>query len=433
MPKLHILWDLFSTTRDPLPTERDLRLDFFRGFALFSIFISHLDNLLARFTVQAVMCADAAEVFVFASGFTSGAVYSRTMEREGFLKAGIRVYHRVWQLYVAHLVLFITLTATNSYIADSFNTSRYTEWLDTTAFFKEPGVALVKLLSLQFQPSFMDILPLYIVCLTVLPLVLAGFRSRPGAVILASLSLWLAVQFDTRISLAIWPDPNEGWVFNPFAWQALYYLGAWIGWRSNHDEVFWADHRWLVYVAAGLVVAGFLIRFNWTLHGFYNSIPSSIAGEPVWRSLNKTDLGLIRFVNILALALLVGGMTHPQGRFFDSLAARPFVICGRNSLHIFCLGILLAVFGQVVLNEFFGRWFMQVAVSAAGIAIMVGFAALLEWFAAARATSRSRSLAAGSQALESARPTTLIQAKTPQFERAVLSAIAEPKPPRFLH
>jgi hypothetical protein len=390
--KLFIPWRLLSG-RGPLPVERDLRLDFFRGLALFCIFIDHIPgNFLAWFTLQAVMCGDAAEVFVFVSGFTSGMVYSRTMEREGFLIAGTRMYHRVWQLYVAHIVLFVTLMATMWYTVVFLNTSR--EWFSGTAtaiFLKEPGLALVRALSLQFQPSFTTILPLYIVCLALLPLVLAGFRSRPAVVILASLSLWLAVQFDERIALPAWPGP-EGWIFNPFAWQALYYLAAWLGWRSNHGGVFWLDRRWQVYLAAGFVVAGFLIRFNWTLHGFYAPISSPISGDPLWRFLSKTDLGLIRFVNTFALALLVGHMTHPQGRFFASQAARPFVICGRNSLYIFCLGVLLAMFGRLVLNEVSGRVAMQFAVSAAGIAIMVGFAALLEWFAAVRARSGGRSL-----------------------------------------
>ena len=77
-----------------------------------------------------------------------------------------------------------------------------------------------------------------------------------------------------------------------------------------------------------------------------------------------------------------------------SQAARPFVICGRNSLHIFCLGILLSVLGHLVLNEFFGGIPMQLAVSAAGIAIMIGVAALMEWFAAAQRASGGTALRA---------------------------------------
>src|SRR5947208_9907806 len=85
--------------------------------------------------------------------------------------------------------------------------------------------------------------------------------------------------------------------------------------------------------------------------------------------LSKGDLGLLRFANVLALALLVAHLIHPQARFLASQAARPFVICGRNSLHIFCLGILLSVLGELVLDEFFGAMPIQFGVSAAGLAI----------------------------------------------------------------
>jgi len=108
--------------------------------------------------------------------------------------------------------------------------------------------------------------------------------------------------------------------------------------------------------------------------------------------LSKKDLGLLRFINVLAVAFLVGRLIHPQARFLASQAARPFVICGRNSLHIFCLGILLSVVGHLVLIEFFGGIPMQLAVSAAGVAIMIGVAALMEWFVAAQGASGRRPL-----------------------------------------
>ena len=217
---------------------------------------------------------------------------------------------------------------------------------------------------LQFQPAFMDILPLYIVLLAVLPLVLVGFRSWPGVVFSASFALWLAVQFDNRVALAAYPGPDRVWFLNPFAWQALFLLGAWFGWRNIRGEVSWLSRRWLFWLAAALSLAGFLIRFNWTLHDFYDPIPVLVSAKLLWPFLSKTDLGLLRFVNVLAVALLVASLLQPQARFLTSSAAWPFIICGRNSLHIFCLGILLSVLGQLVLNEFFGGLAMQFAVSA---------------------------------------------------------------------
>jgi hypothetical protein len=373
--------------------ERDLRLDFFRGLALFWIFIDHLpNNILAEFTVQSVMLSDAAEVFILISGYTAGMVYGRAMERQGFLIAGVRVYHRVWQLYVAHVFLFMMFMAMVAYTVGALNNSLYPEEFGAGNFLNEPGLAVVQALTLQFQPAFMNILPLYIVLLAVLPLVLAGFRSWPRVMLFASFALWLAVQFDKRIALAAYPGPDQVWFFNPFAWQALFLFGVWLGWRGIHGEVSWLGRHWLFWLAAGLALAGFLIRFNWTLHGFYDPIPVPVSGKSLWLFLSKRDLGLLRFVNVLAVALLVGRLIHPQARFLASQAARPFVICGRNSLHIFCLGILLSVLGHLVLNEFFGGIPMQLAVSAAGVAIMIGVAALMEWFVAAQGASGGRAL-----------------------------------------
>jgi hypothetical protein len=377
-----------SIESDRPATDRDLRLDFFRGLALFCIFIDHIpNNIVAQFTLQSLMFADAAEVFILISGYTAGMVYGRAMERQGFVIAAVRVYHRVWQLYVAHVFLFMIFMATVAYTAGVLNSSLYAEEFGAANFLNEPGLAVVKALTLQFQPAFMDILPLYIVLLAVLPIVVAGYRSWPGVVIFASLALWLAVQIDKRIALPAYPGPDQVWFFNPFAWQALLFLGARLGWRTGRGGVPWLNRRWLFYLAAGLALVGFLIRFSWTLHDFYDPIPVAAIAELLWPFLSKGDLGFGRFANVLAVTLVVSRLIHPQARFLASHAARPLVICGRNSLHIFCLGILLSVIGQLVLNEFFGGIPMQLAVSAAGIAIMIGVAAFMEWYAAAQRAS----------------------------------------------
>ena len=385
-----------SIASGPSAVERDLRLDFFRGLALFCIFIDHLpNNILAQFTLQSVMLSDAAEVFILISGYTAGMVYGRAMERQGFLIAGVRVYHRVWQLYVAHVFLFMIFMAMVAYSVGALNNSLYAEEFGAANFLDEPGLAVVKAMTLQFQPAFMDILPLYIVMLAVLPLVLAGFRSWPRIMFFASIALWLAVQFDKRIALPAYPGPDRVWFFNPFAWQALFLFGAWLGSRAvGGGDTSWLRNRWLFWLAVGLSLAGFLIRFNWTLHGFYDSIPVVVSGKPLWLFLSKTDLGPLRLANVLAVALLVARLIHPQARFLASQAARPLVMCGRNSLHIFCLGILLSVLGHLVLNEFFGGIPMQFAVSAAGVAIMISVAALIEWFSAAQGASGGRTLGA---------------------------------------
>jgi len=372
-------------------SERDLRLDFFRGLALFSIFIDHVDwnSILAQFTLRSVGFFDAAEVFIFISGYTAGMVYGRAIERQGLLRAGMRIYHRVWQLYVAHVFLFMQFMATVAYIVDALNNSIYAEEFHAADFLKEPGVAVIKALTLQFQPEFMDILPLYIVLLAALPFVLAGFRLWSAGVLAASFGLWCAVQLNKHIALAAYPGPNQVWFFNPFGWQALFFLGAWCGWKGIKGGISWLTNRWLFRLAAAGALAGFLIRFSWTLHWLYDPFPA-LFGKVLWPLLSKTDLSPLRFANLLMLAVLVAHLIPPQAKFLAGRAAQPFIMCGRHSLHVFCLGILLSTIGRLVINEFLGGALLQCVVSAVGIALMIGTAALMDWFNAGQRPSGPR-------------------------------------------
>ena len=280
-------------------TERDMRLDFFRGLALFCIFVDHVpDNVVAYFTLQSVMFADAAEVFILISGYTAGMVYGRAMERQGFLLAGLSLGHRVWQLYVAHVFLFAIFMATVAYTVETLNKSLYAEEFLAADFLNEPGVAVVKALTLQFQPAYMDILPLYIVLLAAFLLVLAGFRYWPRTVLAVSLLVWLATQVDSRLALPAYPGPDRVWFFNPLGWQALFVLGAWLGWRSLRERVPGLDRPWLLRLAAGFALFAFVIRY-----------------KALWTFLSKGDLGLLRFASVLAVALLVARRTPPRAAF----------------------------------------------------------------------------------------------------------------------
>ena len=315
--------------------ERDFRLDFFRGIALFSIFIDHVDrdSILAQFTLQSVGFSDAAEVFILISGYTAGMVYGRAIERRGLLRAAMRIYHRVWQLYVAHVFLFMQFMATVAYLVDDLNNSIYAEEFRAADFLKEPGAAVIKALTLQFQPAFMDILPLYIVLLAVLPFVFVGFRLWPAGVLAASLGLWGAVQLNKSIALAAYPGPDQVWFFNPFGWQVLFFLGAWCGWRGTRGGIPWLTNRWLFRLAVAGALAGFLVRFSWTLHWLYDPFPA-LFSKALWPLLSKTNLSLLQFANVLILALLAARLIPPQAAFLSQprgVAVRPlraaFIAC----------------------------------------------------------------------------------------------------------
>jgi hypothetical protein len=299
----------------------------------------------------------------------------------------------VWQLYVAHVFLFMQFIATMAYMVDTFNNAIYAEEFRAADFLKEPGLAVIKALTLQFQPEFMDILPLYIVLLALLPLVLIGFRLWPAGLLAASFSLWAAAQLNKAIALPAYPGPDHVWFFNPFCWQALFFLSAWCGWRGVRGEIPRLTNRWLFRLAAAGALAGFLVRFSWTLHWIYDPFPA-LLGKALWPLLSKTNLSPLRFANVLVLALLVARLIPAQAAFLAGRVARPFIICGQHSLHIFCLGILLATIGRLIINEFFGGVLLQSVVSAAGIAIMIGTAAMMDWFNTGQRPSGRRVLRA---------------------------------------
>ena len=211
---------------EPMVAARDLRLDFFRGLALFCIFIDHVpNNFFGWFTVQSLALSDAAEMFILISGYTAGLVFGRAFETRGPIAASLKIYQRVWQLYVAHVFLLMLYMGLVAHTMGALNSSIYAEELGVADFLREPDVAIVMAMTLRFQPTFLDILPLYIVLLGALPVMLAMFRFLPLAGLTLSFALWCAVQIDSGIALTAYPRPST-WYFNPFAWQFLFFVGA---------------------------------------------------------------------------------------------------------------------------------------------------------------------------------------------------------------
>src|SRR5881227_1741395 len=90
------------------PSGRDLRLDLFRGIANCWIFLDHIpNNILNWLTIRNYGFSDAADLFIFISGYTASFVYARVMLERGFVTGGAKLIKRAWQLYVAHLLSFL--------------------------------------------------------------------------------------------------------------------------------------------------------------------------------------------------------------------------------------------------------------------------------------------------------------------------------------
>lgn len=380
-----------------MPTSsRDLRLDFFRGLALIFIFIDHIpENVLGYFTIQAVQLFDAAEVFIFISGYTAALVYGGILASQGPLYATARIFGRAWQLYVAHVFLFVLFVAEVSYTVATFNNPMYNDEMGVGDFLQQPHVAIIKALLLQFQPTFLAILPLYIILLVVFPPLLLGLRRQPLLVLIPSCLLYIFVQI-TNLSVPAYPE-GQVWFFNPLAWQFLFILGAALG---LPDSSAWRSRQWqrsMLPPALIVVAAGFVIKFTWMLHGIWDPFPAILLKE-LW-PISKSSLSPVRLVSFFAMVVIVAVLIPSGATFLRSRAARPVVLCGQQSLEIFCLGILLSALGHFALSEYDSAIVIQLVVNLVGILVMCLTAGMINWYKTKGRAVPTRSASARSSAI----------------------------------
>jgi hypothetical protein len=354
---------------------RDLRLDLFRGIALWLIFLDHIpSNVVSWITIRNFGFSDATEIFIFISGYTAAFVYGRAMRERGFVVAGARILRRAWQIYVAHIFLFAIYMAEISYVATSFDNPLYAEEMNILDFFKQPDITIVQALLLKFKPVNMDILPLYIILLLLFPPVLWLLQRAPTLALGGALLLYvLTWQFGWN--LPAYPDGT--WYFNPFAWQLLFIFGAWCALGGARRLAPIVQSKVTVVLAILYLAFAFVIALSWYLPE-QTIVPHWL--EDLIYPIDKTNLDPLRFAHFMALAALTVHFLPRDWPLLNSRALYPAILCGQHSLEIFCLGVFLAFAGHFALVEISGAFWMQVVISILGIAAMIGTAAMVTWY-----------------------------------------------------
>ncbi len=368
------------TISSPPVSERELRLDLFRGLALWLIFIDHLPpSLLTWLTIRNYGFSDATEIFIFISGYTAAFVYGRAMRDVGFVVATARILRRVWQIYVAHVFLFTIFLAEISYVATSFENPLYTEEMGILDFLKQPDITIVQALLLRFRPVNMDVLPLYIVLMLFLPLILWLMKWKTDVTLGLSVLIYAATwQFDLSLSAY----PNGVWAFNPFAWQLLFVFGAWCAQGGAKRMSRILSSPITLWISVAYLLAAFYVTLTWYVPQMNNLLPRWL--EQWMYPIDKTDLDVLRFAHFLALAALTVRFLRKDWAGLKSPWLRPLILCGQHSLEIFCLGVFLAFAGHFVLAEVSGgpalHAVLHAAITVAGVVIMSAAAWLFSWY-----------------------------------------------------
>ncbi|MBS7812529.1 OpgC family protein [Roseococcus pinisoli] len=364
-----------DATRNKL-TLRDPRADICRGIALWMIVVNHTPgNWLGSITLKNFALSDATEAFVLLAGYAGAFAYAARADRLGWINAATSLTQRVGKLYVAHIFLMVVFTAQVGYSAATLDRGAYLDELALDPFAEQPYRTLLEALLLRFQPAFLDILPLYIVLLALLVPGLA-LRKWPGLLLGLSAALWLGVRL-ADFNFPRWH--GGGWFFNPLAWQLLFFLGFALGQAARGAPSLPLPRRspWLT-AAAGLVLgAGLLamIATEW-VPSLGERLPEAIPA--FLATVDKTAMHPWRLASILALAYLVATYVPRDAAALRGRWARPLLIMGRNSLPVFCVGILLSFMSRLMLEADDG-WAMQLASNllCLGLLVLVGFVS--EW------------------------------------------------------
>lgn len=362
---------------------RDARVDVARGLALLMIFVDHLPgNPVALLTLHNFGYCDAAEIFVLLAGVSAMMAYGKLFARDGAGPALRRIAVRCLRIYLTQAALLLTTLVVVVIWTRHFGLrpTLVAPLLDAGL----PGI--LRGLLLNALPGFLDILPLYIVLLAIFPLIYVAMRTSVRLALAGSVLVWLAANFDHRLTLPNWLDAN-GWYFNPFTWQLLFTLGAALAQAMARHGGGLPPRRWLAALCLAYLSFAFVQAAPWQDW----DLPDArlFAMEPP----DKSRLSPWRLLDILALFYLLWAFA-PFERLARHPAAAALRACGKHSLEIFALGCLLALFGRLAFRTWGHGWTLVLAINLTGLVAM-GVTAL--WLDRERAPARAGGLPAAAE------------------------------------
>ncbi|MEM1277325.1 MAG: OpgC domain-containing protein [Pseudomonadota bacterium] len=362
----------------PAKRQRDLRLDFFRGMAMFIILLAHTPGNTWTLWIPARFgFSDATEIFVFCSGMASALAFGTVYLKRSWLLGSARILFRCWQVYWAHIgvvlataLLMVALDQTGMGIEGKV----YADWFPVNGIFNRTHEALFGLFTLTYVPGLFDILPMYLVILAMIPLLMGVYLAGGRVAVFAFIGLtWLAanlagyarimegVEDATMLQQAIaslgeplswmnlrglpWSD-RATWFFNPFAWQLVFFTGFafGMGWIPAPPV-----KRWLVLLAIAVVLITLPLAWGKFYQYLTGWIPEAYGGKLFWDAREaieplrwKTWIGGWRYLHFLAVAYLAwaavgsGGwrltegwdmrVRKPQTRWMIRLALAPVLL-----------------------------------------------------------------------------------------------------------
>lgn len=295
--------------------------------------------------------------------------YGGLFQRAGVRTTLVRVARRCLRIYLFQAALLLaTLLIVRA-------------WMELTGLVPRFGVralldmglvlGLLRGLMLNALPNYLDILPLYILLLVLFPLVYFGLRRSLWGVLAVSGAIWLTANVDHSLNLPNAAAVDDGWYFNPFAWQFLFVTGAALSLAVRARNGLLPRHRIVTAVAWIYLLCALLQAAPWTEWGLWDLRPLAMTAP------DKSRVAPLRLLHILALTSLVFASPAIL-RLSGSRWLKPFDACGRHSLEIFAAGCMAALIGRILYRTFEPTWPLQISVNFGGMALMLSLGLVLE-------------------------------------------------------
>ncbi len=356
---------------------RDHRIDLLRGIALVMIFINHIPGTIwENVTSRNFGFSDAAEGFVLMSGIATGLAYGVPFLNGPPTRAQVlRPWRRALTLWWVHVLVVILIVVLFSLTRDQTGILEMAEKRNILPVLNDPTGYLPALLLLGHQFAYADILPLYIVMMLFAPAILFLAVRWPYAVIAGAVLLWFVVGL-AKLKMPTYPLEN-GWLFNPLAWQVLFVTGIVTGLFIRQGRRLLPVRPWALRLAIGfLILSAIWVQVPavaaWGGHGLW--LLHEYAGFPsVVTSFDKSFLYLPRLLHILALAYVLSALPLVR-RLAARPALAPLAMLGRHSLPVFATSTVLAFAAQVIKSIHGSSVLLDTALILAGLAVLFALA-----------------------------------------------------------
>ncbi|MBV9499367.1 MAG: OpgC domain-containing protein, partial [Acidobacteriaceae bacterium] len=279
---------------------RIIALDILRGFLLLWMTLTHLPTKASILSNQTFGFVSGAEGFIFLAAFMVGQLEYRIEQRSGPSATVRDLSRRTLRVYFYHGALLAIAFSLVAEIGVRYHRLALENLL--SFYLQRPHNAIIAGAILEYRPSLLDILPMYIIFMMLTVAARAIARRWGWAFVMyPSLAIWIGAQFGLRawmyrhfdvFGLGV-PENSTG-AFDTYAWQFLWMAGLALG------SVYAGRSK------SGTVIPGWLLKLSLTAAAIflglrYSPVDHWIHPDLYGWLIDKWHLGPVRVINFTAL------------------------------------------------------------------------------------------------------------------------------------